>query len=368
MFFSRPANSIQLNLTGGFNEKEETAVFECELDKRESEEKSQMEREEFVKREAENSMKGKKQFDVFIRLRPKKVEQSPIVKKRISSPVCMRQIGSSASKIKSKRVKMSLIDSSTIRIENKDTGHSTTYNYSEIFDGECNNKKIFERTCKPFMPNVLNYSMTWLAYGITGSGKTHTIFGSGNEKGLYYFFLKGLKAFLAKEAEEKANEEILEGEAMGMWKSLGISASFIEIYNENLKDLFSSSSPSALNHGSGSKLLIIEDPNDGVWVKNANYIEVKDPNELAEHVNEGLKQRATGIIGNHSYSSRSHAILSLNFTRKTQSGSTTSTMQFVDLAGSEKLELGNPKAGKPKTLFCLIWRFRLFTLSDLSHC
>ena len=50
--------------------------------------------------------------------------------------------------------------------------------FDGIFNHQHTNQSIFERTFKHSIDHVLNgYNATLFAYGITGTGKTFTIFG-----------------------------------------------------------------------------------------------------------------------------------------------------------------------------------------------
>ena len=52
------------------------------------------------------------------------------------------------------------------------------YEFDEIFTESENNLDIFNHSIKPLIIQILNgFNSTILAYGITGTGKTHTIFG-----------------------------------------------------------------------------------------------------------------------------------------------------------------------------------------------
>ena len=52
------------------------------------------------------------------------------------------------------------------------------YYFNKIFTEQEKNKDVFEQAIKPTINNVINgYNSTTLAYGVTGTGKTHTIFG-----------------------------------------------------------------------------------------------------------------------------------------------------------------------------------------------
>jgi hypothetical protein len=52
------------------------------------------------------------------------------------------------------------------------------YNFSEVFDKHTSNGYIFDKSIKDALNGLLEgYNSTILAYGITGSGKTFSVFG-----------------------------------------------------------------------------------------------------------------------------------------------------------------------------------------------
>jgi hypothetical protein len=64
------------------------------------------------------------------------------------------------------------------------------YQFDTIFQDTSRNQDVFDQTVAPLLPNILEgYNATCFAYGMTGSGKTHTMLGdvygaSTGEKGL----------------------------------------------------------------------------------------------------------------------------------------------------------------------------------------
>lgn len=74
-------------------------------------------------------------------------------------------------------------------MQDKDKG----FTFDEVFDEKATNIKVFDKVGKQLILNLVNgYNSTALAYGVTGTGKTHTIFGdiyneSTKEKGLSLF-------------------------------------------------------------------------------------------------------------------------------------------------------------------------------------
>ena len=221
------------------------------------------------------------------------------------------------------------------------------YFFTKIFTEKEKNSDVFELAIKPTINNVINgYNSTTLAYGVTGTGKTHTIFGdlalSTGEDGV---------AILACEyLFNKLNKEYFEDD-------YEIKMSYIEIYNENVIDLLN-------NENDNISLMIIEDPNKGVYVPNLKEFKINNTNDLKKLISQGNKRRTMAPTNQNKFSSRSHAILQLSLKRKTFNENKNnfdiffSKFLIVDLAGSERggLEKGKRReegANINKSLFTL---------------
>lgn len=56
------------------------------------------------------------------------------------------------------------------------------YEYEEVFDQKASNLEVFERTMSEPIRNVLaGYNSTVFIYGMTGAGKTYTMFNPDSE-------------------------------------------------------------------------------------------------------------------------------------------------------------------------------------------
>ena len=145
-------------------------------------------------------------------------------------------------------------------------------------------------------------SSTTFAYGHTGTGKTYTMFGD-----------------CAQSAEEE--EECLLGAEAGLIPRVfteivnsldpdlhRLTISFLEIYNDKLRDLLSDSNEEEV------QLRVREHPSLGTYVENLAKVEVRSPNEVLETLRRGVERRATSSTNRNSLSSRSHAMVSLEIT------------------------------------------------------
>ena len=229
----------------------------------------------------------------------------------------------------------------------KNNTQEKKYIFNKIFTEKEKNKDVFDIAIKPTINNIINgYNSTTLAYGVTGTGKTHTIFGdlalNNGEDGIAIKACEYLFEKLTKEYFDNDYE---------------IKVSYIEIYNENVIDLLN-------NENENISLMIIEDPNKGVYVHNVKEFIINSPFDLKKLISQGNKKRTMASTNQNKFSSRSHAILQISLKRK-QYNSKKKTFDIffskfliVDLAGSERggLEKGKRReegANINKSLFTL---------------
>lgn len=195
--------------------------------------------------------------------------------------------------------------------------------FPKVFDEDKSTKKIYQEVLDSRVDKSFDgLSFTLITYGISGSGKTHTTFGSKKingqwEDGLFFYTAK--KIFKCKEQIEK-------------FKNVRVSASFIEIYNENVYDLMSLDSE--------EKLKLVESAlTHGVQVQNLTNVELRNINHLKSLLKLAQEKRIVSSNLNNLQSSRSHLIVELtleNVNSFDESKNFKSKMRFVDLAGSEK--------------------------------
>lgn len=224
---------------------------------------------------------------------------------------------------------------STIVVEKN--GKTKTFTYNAIFDedasqqdllDQCGIKQMIEMT-------VEGYACTVFAYGQTGSGKTHTITGpTGNDGNMLpNMELAGLIQRSFGHLFSTMNRK---SEA-----TFTLYASYLEIYNEQVKDL--------LNPSSRDSLTVRWSKDRGFYVENLFIVECETQDDLIAVLEEGMRQKQMGTTNINEHSSRSHTIMTLLIDSEmpdqeeqglylTKHGK----ISFVDLAGSEKVkELGS---------------------------
>lgn len=84
-------------------------------------------------------------------------------------------------------------------------------------------------------------------------------------------------------------------------------ASYLEIYNEEVRDL--------LSKNPKNRLELKEKPDSGVYVKDLSYFAVKGVPEIKEVLTIGMKNRSVGETLMNNESSRSHSLFTITVER-----------------------------------------------------
>eukprot|EP00440_Ansanella_granifera_P028997 gb/GFBE01031500.1/.p1 GENE.gb/GFBE01031500.1/~~gb/GFBE01031500.1/.p1 ORF type:complete len:1157 (+),score=242.02 gb/GFBE01031500.1/:1-3471(+) len=180
---------------------------------------------------------------------------------------------------------------------------------------------------KPCLENMIKgYNFCVFAYGQTGAGKTHTLSSSKDKNvGLIPFVLEGL--FTQHRAKFKNDE-------------LRIWISFMEIYNEQIRDLLSPGREPG-------DLKVMDHPELGAYVPGLTEAPCREITDVKKLLDFGTKKRVTAATNMNAGSSRSHAVFTIRAQRLTgpkptagkadHRKSLSARVNLVDLAGSERI-------------------------------
>ncbi|KAI0106024.1 kinesin-domain-containing protein [Daldinia grandis] len=192
--------------------------------------------------------------------------------------------------------------------------------FDRIFDENTTQTEVYEDTTKNLLDSVLDgYNATVFAYGATGCGKTHTITGTAQMPGIIFLTMQELFEKIADRSDEKQTD---------------ISLSYLEIYNETIRDLL-------VPGGSKQGLMLREDSNQAVTVSGLTSHHPKDVQEVMDMIVQGNEYRTVSPTEANATSSRSHAVLQINVAQKDRNAAvnephTMATLSIIDLAGSER--------------------------------
>ena len=134
------------------------------------------------------------------------------------------------------------------------------FSFDAVWDWNITQKEVYDDAARPIVSSVLEgYNGTIFAYGQTGTGKTHSMEGKLDVPELRGIIPQSFDHVFAA----------VEGSDGQQWM---VRASYLEIYNEEVRDL--------LSKDPKNKLELKEHKDSGVYVKGLNAFVVKSVMEL----------------------------------------------------------------------------------------
>jgi kinesin family protein 1 len=174
----------------------------------------------------------------------------------------------------------------------------------------------------PLLDNAFEgYNNCIFAYGQTGSGKSYSMMGYGKEIGI----IPQICQEMFRRIEQIQSDGVTQ---------CTVEVSYLEIYNERVRDL--------LNPSTKGNLRVREHPSTGPYVEDLAKLVVGGFQEIENLMDEGNKARTVAATNMNETSSRSHAVFTLMLTQKKKDIETNmeaekvAKISLVDLAGSER--------------------------------
>ena len=199
-----------------------------------------------------------------------------------------------------------------------------SFAFDRVFGPSSSQELVFQEVSEFVQSALDGYNVCLFSYGQTGSGKTHTMQGSGN----------GSMRGIIPRAMQQVGLYKIELESKG-WE-YQMEVSFIEIYNETIRDLLRA------NAKDDDKHEIKRDANGNTTITDVTMITV-DPNDVEQMdsiMEQAARYRSVGQTLMNERSSRSHSVfcLHLRATNAAQGVVLKGALNLVDLAGSERLD------------------------------
>ncbi|KAJ4469403.1 kinesin [Lentinula edodes] len=224
-----------------------------------------------------------------------------------------------------------------------------TYPFDLVYGPEADQAMIYHDVVGPMLQQVLEgYNCTLFAYGQTGTGKTYTMQGDltktplGNPSPHAGMIPRVLFRLFHQLEQSKVD--------------FSVRVSFIELYNEELRDLLASELSAPIGStqpmgmaskdatkNAGSNIKIFDDSNKrGVIIQGIEEVPVKSSADALALLTKGSERRQIAATKFNDHSSRSHSIFSLTVHTK-EAGVVgedllrIGKLNMVDLAGSENI-------------------------------
>ncbi|CAH1636221.1 unnamed protein product [Spodoptera littoralis] len=242
--------------------------------------------------------------------------------------------------------------------QSQQTSHTKKFTFDRAFAPNASQLQVYQEVVSPLIEEVLNgYNCTVFAYGQTGTGKTHTMV--GEHTGTDTHWQNDPLAGIIPRALSQLFDELRLTNT-----EYTVRVSYLELYNEELFDLLSTSEDN-------SKLRIYED----VTRKGSNIVNgleevtVFNKNEVYKIMAQGQERKRVASTLMNAQSSRSHTVFTIVVHMKENSPEGEELMKIgklnlVDLAGSENISKAgsdNP-AKKERARECVNINQSLLTL------
>ncbi|KAF7536482.1 hypothetical protein G7054_g4497 [Neopestalotiopsis clavispora] len=203
----------------------------------------------------------------------------------------------------------------------KNEAEEFTFAFNSVYDQPTTQEELFTAEVAPHLKALFQgLDVTIFAYGVTGTGKTHTMRGGLKlaDRGVIPRLLSGVYR-KAKRIMKDSNDETV----------VTVALSYYEIYNDKVYDLFE---PPEKRTPTGLPLREAHGRTHVVGLTERPCEDLKDFEKLYIEANNNRITAATKL---NAHSSRSHAILRVKLVQTTGDMVRESTASAIDLAGSE---------------------------------
>ncbi|KAM4817250.1 kinesin-like protein KIFC1 [Urocitellus parryii] len=204
------------------------------------------------------------------------------------------------------------------------------FSFDRVFPPGSRQDEVFEEISMLVQSALDGYPVCIFAYGQTGSGKTFTMEGGpGGDPQLEGLIPRALRHLFSVAQE-------LNGQG---W-TYSFVASYVEIYNETVRDLLATGT----RKGPGGECEIRRagPGSEELTITNARYVPVSCEKEVETLLHLARQNRAVARTAQNERSSRSHSVFQLQISGEhaARGLQCIAPLNLVDLAGSERLDPG----------------------------
>ncbi|XP_077538477.1 kinesin-like protein KIFC1 isoform X2 [Haemaphysalis longicornis] len=288
-------------------ERLESALAACQA--RLAEQQEQLDAGELERRQLHNTLQELKgNIRVFCRLRPLLPSERPPQQPFLALP-----------------------DQRTVEVLRTDleTQRQTSqeFSFDRVFPSGASQAEVYTEVSQLVQSALDGYHVCIFAYGQTGAGKTHTMEGPPGELALEDD-QRGLIPRALHQVFQVAHSQ-------PHW-TYTMVASFVEVYNETLRDLLATQQPQQQQASLQLKMAHKDGP---VTVAGLTEVPVTSAEQITQLLRRARKNRAVAATKCNERSSRSHSVFRLDIVgQNTHTGlGCRGRLNLVDLAGSERL-------------------------------
>lgn len=220
------------------------------------------------------------------------------------------------------------------------------FTFDTVFPPHANQADVFADVQHLVQSALDGYNVCLFSYGQTGSGKTFTMQGGAGEAA-------GLIPRSVRQILDTA------GKLAALGWAYSLEVSFLEIYNEVVRDLLRVGSGGAARAGGaggkaggedGAALTIHQDGDGAVEVPGLTRVAVADSDTIDVLLARAAKRRAVAATSMNELSSRSHQVFTLYIRgeHRAKGIAVVGTLNLCDLAGSERLAKSGAEGDRKK--------------------
>lgn len=199
--------------------------------------------------------------------------------------------------------------------------------FDRVFSPSASQEDVFGEISQLIQSALDGYNVCIFAYGQTGSGKTYTMEGNTADHSTQGMIPRALEQVFrtSQDLKDKGWQYTME-------------ASFLEIYNETIKDLLGSGDANVKH-----EIKLVNPNNTGsaceVMVTNVKTVNVTSETQVYYLLEKATQNRAVAATQCNERSSRSHSVFRLKLVGENQmtGEKCQGTLNLIDLAGSERL-------------------------------
>ncbi|KAG6587632.1 Kinesin-like protein KIN-8A, partial [Cucurbita argyrosperma subsp. sororia] len=268
--------------------------------------KNMQEMEEFGS-SSEKESSGKTRILVFVRLRPMGKRE-----KEAGSRCCVKIVNG-----RDLYLTEFANENDYLRLKRLRGRHFT---FDASFPDTTNQKEVYSTTTAEVVEGVLQgRNGSVFCYGATGAGKTYTMLGTVENPGVMVLAIKDLFT--------KIRQRSCDG-------NHAVHLSYIEVYNETVRDLLSPGRP-----------LVLREDKQGIVAAGLTQYRAYSTDEVMALLQRGNQNRTTEPTRVNETSSRSHAILQVTVEYQARDGgmnvvNRVGKLSLIDLAGPSNLSFG----------------------------
>ena len=201
------------------------------------------------------------------------------------------------------------------------------YSYNSFVDKDAgnyaSNDTVYDDLGRGVLENAWNgFNCCLFAYGQTGAGKSYSMMGYGEDKGI----IPKAMTEMFQRIEGNSTDGI----------EFHVKVSMMEIYNEKIRDLFSSTPPPK------GGLKVRTHPKKGTYVGNLSENAVSTYQQVEAWMERGSAARTVASTNMNATSSRAHTVFCVTFSQIKVNPDTkkktakVANINLIDLAGSER--------------------------------